>query len=42
LEIAMKKLFAGAAMLMFSASAAYAAAPEALHSLAKACGLGCC
>jgi hypothetical protein len=38
----MKKLVAAAAVLMFSASAAYAAAPESVHALAKACGLPCC
>lgn len=38
----MKKFFAATATLLFSASAAYAAAPEALHQLAKACGLPCC
>ncbi len=38
----MKKIIAATAMLMFSASAAYAAAPEAVHSFAKACGLPCC
>jgi len=38
----MKRLIAATAMLMFSASAAYAAAPEAVQSLAKACGMPCC
>ncbi len=38
----MKKLMVGAAALLFSGSAAYAAAPEAMHALAKACGLPCC
>jgi hypothetical protein len=38
----MKKIFAATAMLLFAGSAAYAAAPEAMHALAKACGLPCC
>lgn len=38
----MKKLSAALALLVLSASAAYAAAPEALHALAKSCGLPCC
>jgi opacity protein-like surface antigen len=38
----MKKLVAAAVLLVASASTAYAAAPEALHNLAKACGLPCC
>jgi hypothetical protein len=38
----MKKLLAAALLLAGSASAAYAAAPDAVHALAKACGLPCC
>lgn len=38
----MKKLFAAAIALAVSSSAAYAAAPEAVHSVARACGLPCC
>lgn len=38
----MKKLLFGAATLLFAASAAYAAVPEAVHSVARACGLPCC
>ena len=38
----MKKIIFGGAMLIMSASAAYAAAPEAVHSVARACGLSCC
>ena len=38
----MKKLVAAAVLLVTSASAAYAAAPETLHAFAKACGLPCC
>ena len=38
----MKKFFAAAVVLILSGSAAYAAAPEAVHAFAKACGLPCC
>jgi hypothetical protein len=38
----MKKLIAAAAVLLMSGSAAYAAAPEAVQAIAKACGLPCC
>lgn len=38
----MKKIIAATAVLLTSASAAYAAAPEAMHAVAKACGLPCC
>ncbi len=38
----MKKIIAATVLLLTSASAAYAAAPEAVHALAKACGLPCC
>jgi hypothetical protein len=38
----MKKIIAATVILLTSASAAYAAAPEAVHNLAKACGLPCC
>jgi hypothetical protein len=42
LEGAMKKLYAAVVVLLMSGSAAYAAAPEAVHALAKSCGLPCC
>jgi hypothetical protein len=42
MENPMKKLIAAAVVLVMSGSAAYAAAPETLHALAKACGLPCC
>lgn len=38
----MKKIIAAAVVLLASGSAAYAAAPEAVHAMAKACGLPCC
>jgi hypothetical protein len=38
----MKKIIAAATALLFAGSAAYAAAPEALHTLAQSCGLPCC
>ena len=38
----MKKLYLAAFALFMTSSAAYAAAPEAVHGLAKACGLPCC
>jgi hypothetical protein len=38
----MKKIIAATVVILTSASAAYAAAPEAVHTLAKACGLPCC
>ena len=38
----MRKMLFGAVTLLMSASAAYAAAPEAVHSVARACGLPCC
>lgn len=38
----MKKIIAAATALLFAGSAAYAAAPEAVHALAKSCGLPCC
>jgi len=38
----MKKMLAAAAALILSGSAAYAAAPDAVHAFAKACGLPCC
>jgi len=40
--MAVKKILFGALTLILSASAAFAAAPEAVHSLASACGLPCC
>jgi len=40
--MAVKKILFGAVTLILSASAAFAAAPEAVHSLASACGLPCC
>jgi len=36
----MKKLIAATMTLLFAASGAYAAAPEAVHAIARACG--CC
>lgn len=43
LEEKMKTRITGAALLLLTiATAAYAAAPEAVHSVAKACGLPCC
>lgn len=38
----MKKIIAATLTLLFAGSAAYAAAPDAVHSLAKACGFPCC
>lgn len=38
----MKKIITATVMLLFAGSAAYAAAPEAVHAFAKACGLPCC
>jgi hypothetical protein len=38
----MKKLVAAAVVLLMSGSAAYAAAPEAIHAVAHGCGLPCC
>lgn len=38
----MKKLFAAAAVLVLGAGAAFAAAPDAVHGFAKACGFPCC
>ena len=38
----MKKILAATALLLFAGSAAYAAAPEAVHAFAKACGFPCC
>lgn len=38
----MKKLYVAAIALLMTSSAAYAASPEAAHSLARACGLPCC
>jgi hypothetical protein len=38
----MKNIIAATVVLLASASTAYAAAPDALHALAKACGLPCC
>jgi len=40
--MAVKKILFGAVTLILSASAAFAAVPEAVHSLASACGLPCC
>jgi hypothetical protein len=40
--IAMKKIFAAAVLLVVSATAAHAAAPEAVHALLAGCGLPCC
>jgi hypothetical protein len=41
-ETNMKKIVAAATALLFAGSAAYAAAPEAIHAFAKSCGLPCC
>lgn len=38
----MKKIILAATALLFVGSAAYAAAPEAIHAIAKSCGLPCC
>lgn len=38
----MKKLLTFAVLAVAGASSAYAAAPEAVHAVAKACGLPCC
>ena len=38
----MKKFAAAVTLLLMSGSAAYAAAPDAVHTLAKSCGLPCC
>ncbi len=38
----MKKLAVLAFALVLSGSGAYAAVPEAVHGLARACGLPCC
>lgn len=41
-EVIVKKLLFGAVTLLFSATAAYAGAPEAVSAVARACGLPCC
>jgi hypothetical protein len=38
----MKKIAVAAVALLLSGSAAFAAAPGALHGVAQACGLPCC
>ena len=38
----MKKLIAAVVVLMASATAAHAAAPDAVHALLAACPLPCC
>lgn len=38
----MKTLLAAAVVLLTMGSAAYAAAPGAVHALAHSCGLPCC
>ncbi len=38
----MKKIIAAVVVLFSSATAAYAAAPDAVHAVAEACGLPCC
>lgn len=38
----MKKVATAIVLIVASASTAYAAAPETVHALAKACGLPCC
>lgn len=38
----MKKFVLAAIGLVMSGSAAYAAAPDAVHAIARSCGLPCC
>lgn len=38
----MKKIAAAIVTLLFAGTAAYAAAPDAVHNIAKACGFPCC
>ena len=38
----MKKIIGATVALLFAGGAAYAAAPEAVHAIAHACGLPCC
>lgn len=38
----MKKIVAAAILMVLSATAAHAAAPEAVHALLSGCGLPCC
>ena len=38
----MKKIIVAGFALLASGSAAYAAAPDAVHAVARACGLPCC
>ena len=38
----MKKAIIAVAALLFTGSAAYAAAPNAVHAIAHSCGLPCC
>lgn len=40
--VTMKKIVAAAVVLVLSATAAYAAAPGAVHALLSGCGLPCC
>lgn len=38
----MKKIVTAVVLLLASGSAAYAAAPGAVHAMAHACGMPCC
>lgn len=38
----MKKIIAATVVLVLSATAAHAAAPETVHALIAGCGLPCC
>ena len=38
----MKKFIVAGIALLASGSVAYAAAPDAVHALVKACGMPCC
>jgi hypothetical protein len=38
----MKKIIAATTLLLFAGSAAYAAAPGAVHAFLESCGLPCC
>jgi hypothetical protein len=42
MEAFMKNFIIAVVLLVGTAGAAYAAAPETVHALAKACGLPCC
>ncbi len=38
----MKKMIVALTAMLFAGGTAYAAAPEAVHAAARACGLPCC